>query len=49
MITKKYKIADVSFEVSSYYEYVHKESESYTLASLVPGSTYTVEYNTYAI
>lgn len=29
MITKKYKIADVSFEVSSYYEYVHKESEDF--------------------
>lgn len=29
MITKRYKIADVSFEMSSYFDYVHKESEDF--------------------
>lgn len=27
MITKRYKIADVSFEMTSYYELIHKQSE----------------------
>lgn len=29
MITKRYKIADVSFELTSYYDLIHKQSEAF--------------------